>query len=60
MSAEYFHLFCFRVVILIFREWPTIPQVFIKGEFIGGCDIVTSMYEDGSLAAKLKEHQLIE
>ena len=33
-----------------FSDWPTIPQVYIKGEFIGGCDIVKEMYESGELA----------
>jgi len=32
-----------------FTNWPTIPQIFIKGEFIGGCDIVTEMYQRGEL-----------
>ncbi len=36
-----------------FTNWPTIPQVFVKGEFIGGCDIVTEMYESGELQKKL-------
>ena len=34
-------------------NWPTIPQLFVKGEFIGGCDIVTEMYETGELAGAL-------
>ena len=34
-------------------QWPTIPQLFVKGEFIGGCDIVTEMYETGELATAL-------
>ena len=38
-----------------FSEWPTIPQLYIKGEFIGGCDIVREMYESGELEALLKE-----
>ena len=33
--------------------WPTIPQLFIDGELVGGCDIVTEMYENGELAEKL-------
>ena len=33
--------------------WPTIPQLFIDGELVGGCDIVTEMYETGELAEKL-------
>jgi monothiol glutaredoxin len=32
-----------------FTNWPTIPQIFIKGEFVGGCDIVTEMYQRGEL-----------
>ena len=34
-------------------NWPTIPQLFVNGEFIGGCDIVTEMYESGELAQVL-------
>ena len=34
-------------------QWPTIPQLFHKGELIGGCDIVTEMYESGELATAL-------
>ena len=32
-----------------FSDWPTIPQLFVKGEFVGGCDIVREMYETGEL-----------
>lgn len=38
-----------------FSNWPTIPQLYIKGEFIGGCDIVTEMYQSGELSTLLKE-----
>ena len=38
-----------------FSEWPTIPQVYIKGEFIGGCDIVKEMYENGELKKTLED-----
>ena len=34
-------------------NWPTIPQLFVKGELVGGCDIVTEMYESGELATAL-------
>jgi monothiol glutaredoxin len=34
-------------------QWPTIPQLFHKGELVGGCDIVTEMYESGELASVL-------
>eukprot|EP01092_Planopodium_desertum_P012422 TRINITY_DN5871_c0_g1_i1.p1 TRINITY_DN5871_c0_g1~~TRINITY_DN5871_c0_g1_i1.p1 ORF type:complete len:139 (-),score=11.28 TRINITY_DN5871_c0_g1_i1:38-454(-) len=44
-----------RSGIKTFTNWPTIPQVFIKGEFIGGADILMSMYREGSLSKKLKE-----
>ena len=36
-----------------FTSWPTIPQVFIDGEFVGGCDIMINMHEEGELAAAL-------
>ena len=32
-----------------YTEWPTIPQVFINGEFVGGCDVVTEMHQNGEL-----------
>ncbi len=32
-----------------YTQWPTVPQIFIKGKFIGGCDIVTEMFERGEL-----------
>ena len=38
-----------------FSDWPTIPQVYIKGEFIGGCDIVKEMYESGELKKILED-----
>lgn len=44
-----------RQAIKEYADWPTIPQLYIKGEFIGGCDIVKEMYESGELAALLKE-----
>ena len=37
-----------------FSEWPTIPQLYIKGEFIGGCDITREMYQSGELQEFLK------
>ena len=37
-----------------FSNWPTIPQLYIKGEFIGGCDIAKEMYEKGELQKILK------
>ena len=42
-----------------FSDWPTIPQLYVKGEFVGGCDIVKEMFEKGELASLLKEKKLI-
>lgn len=36
-----------------FTNWPTIPQLYVRGEFVGGCDIVREMYENGELSAVL-------
>ncbi len=38
-----------------FSNWPTIPQLYVKGEFVGGCDIAREMYQAGELQALLKE-----
>jgi monothiol glutaredoxin len=38
-----------------YSEWPTIPQLYVNGEFIGGCDIVTSMAQSGELAELLEQ-----
>ena len=42
-----------------FSEWPTIPQLYVKKDFIGGCDIIKKMYEKGELQTLLKEKKLI-
>ena len=42
-----------------FSDWPTIPQLYVKGEFIGGCDIVKDMFEKGELKKLLQEKKLI-
>ena len=41
-----------------FSDWPTIPQLYIKKEFIGGCDIVKEMFEKGDLQRKLQEKKV--
>ena len=38
-----------------FSSWPTVPQLYIKGEFVGGCDIVTEMFQSGELETLLDE-----
>ena len=38
-----------------FSNWPTIPQLYVKGEFVGGCDIITEMFQSGELETLLSE-----
>ena len=47
-----------REEIKIFTDWPTIPQLYVKGEFIGGCDIVKDMYKNGELSEVLKSKNI--
>lgn len=47
-----------REGIKAFTNWPTIPQLYIKGEFVGGCDIVRQMYETGELQTVLKKNSI--
>ena len=42
-----------------FSDWPTIPQLYVKQEFIGGCDIVKEMFEKGELIKLLEEKKII-
>ena len=44
--------------IKVYSDWPTIPQLYLKGEFLGGCDIVKEMYESGELQKKLSEKSI--
>ena len=48
-----------REGIKLYSEWPTLPQLYISGEFVGGCDIITTMYKDGELEKMLKDKKLI-
>ena len=41
-----------------FSDWPTIPQLYIKNEFVGGCDIVKEMYENGELSKLLESKNI--
>lgn len=43
-----------------FADWPTLPKVFVKGEFIGGCDITREMYESGELEQLLKDKGVLK
>ena len=47
-----------REGIKVFSEWPTIPQLYVKGEFIGGCDIVKEMFESKELHNILKDKSI--
>ena len=47
-----------REGIKTFSDWPTIPQLYIKSEFIGGCDIVKEMFESGELQKKLEDKKI--
>jgi len=42
-----------------FSDWPTIPQLYIKGKFVGGCDIIKEMFESGELKSLLEKEALI-
>ena len=42
-----------------YSDWPTIPQLYVKGEFIGGCDIVKEMFENGELSNLFKSKKII-
>ena len=47
-----------RESIKIYSEWPTIPQLYIKKEFVGGCDIIKEMFENGELKKLLKDKNI--
>jgi monothiol glutaredoxin len=44
-----------RQAIKAYAQWPTIPQLYVKGEFVGGCDIIREMFQAGELQTLLKE-----
>ena len=44
-----------REGVKVFSDWPTIPQLYIKKEFVGGCDIIKEMYESGELKKMLED-----
>jgi monothiol glutaredoxin len=45
--------------IKIYSDWPTIPQLYVKGEFVGGCDIIKEMFEKGELKELLENKKII-
>mgnify|MGYP006087743481 CR=1 FL=1 len=48
-----------RQAIKDYSDWPTVPQLYVKGEFVGGCDIVKEMFEKGELKTLLEKKSLI-
>jgi monothiol glutaredoxin len=49
-----------RQGIKVFSDWPTIPQLYVKGEFVGGCDIIKEMFQAGELKTLMTEQGLIQ
>ena len=49
-----------REGIKAYSDWPTIPQLYVKGEFVGGCDIVKEMFEAGELQQLFKDKGLVD
>ncbi len=47
-----------REGIKAFTDWPTIPQLYVKGEFVGGCDIIQDMHKSGELSEVLKSKNI--
>lgn len=47
-------------VVVICSDWPTIPQLYVNKEFIGGCDIVTTMFREGELETLFKDLNLLD
>jgi monothiol glutaredoxin len=43
-----------------YSDWPTIPQLYVKGEFVGGCDIIKEMFEEGELRGFLEEKGVLK
>jgi monothiol glutaredoxin len=48
-----------RQAIKTFSDWPTIPQLYVDGAFIGGCDIILEMHQTGELAEALRVHRAV-
>ncbi len=49
-----------RQAVKEFSNWPTIPQLYVQGEFIGGCDIIQEMFNNGELLSHLLDKHIIE
>jgi len=65
LKANYKHVNIFeepelREALKAYSNWPTYPQLYVKGELVGGCDIVTEMYRSGELKTLLQEAGAVE
>ncbi|AEI38140.1 MAG: Grx4 family monothiol glutaredoxin [Zymomonas mobilis subsp. pomaceae] len=49
-----------RQAVKVYSDWPTFPQLYVKGELVGGCDIVMEMYESGELADLFKKENIAQ
>ncbi|WP_421791138.1 Grx4 family monothiol glutaredoxin [Hyphobacterium sp.] len=49
-----------REGIKVYSDWPTIPQLYVKGEFVGGCDIIKEMFEEGELRPFLQDKGILK
>lgn len=49
-----------REGVKLYSEWPTLPQLYVAGEFVGGCDIMTTMYNSGDLQKLFESHKLVK
>ena len=47
-----------REGVKVFSDWPTIPQLYVKKEFVGGCDIIREMHENGELSSFFEEKKI--
>ena len=50
---------CFRSGLKEYSDWPTIPQLYVGNEFVGGCDILMSMHQNGELSRMLEEKEVL-
>jgi monothiol glutaredoxin len=49
-----------REGVKLYSDWPTLPQLYVSGEFVGGCDVMSSMYKDGQLLQLMKDKKLVQ
>jgi hypothetical protein len=57
--AESLEMLMWNIGIKEYSEWPTIPQLYVDKEFVGGCDILVAMHQNGELAKMLEEKKVL-